>query len=70
VTPIRGDIQILATIIESFGEVIDLYNNFQRSFIVPTRCGEVDIDDDLEGIPATRVSFPLRYLGYRFQLGA
>jgi hypothetical protein len=30
---------------------------------VPIRCDNIDLDEVLEGIPATRASFPLRYLG-------
>jgi hypothetical protein len=31
--------------------------------VVPIRCGNVDLDEVLHGIPAARASFPLRYLG-------
>jgi hypothetical protein len=30
---------------------------------VPIRCGNIDLDEVLDGITATRASFPLRYLG-------
>jgi hypothetical protein len=63
VAPIKEDIQNLATILQSFGEVTGLCTNFSKSQVVPIRCGNIDLDDILDGIPATRASFPLRYLG-------
>jgi hypothetical protein len=61
--PIKEDIQNLASILLDFGEVTGLCTNFQKSSVVPIRCGDVDLDDILQGMPATRASFPLRYLG-------
>jgi hypothetical protein len=31
--------------------------------VVPIRCGQIDLDNILEGILVSRASFPLRYLG-------
>jgi hypothetical protein len=57
-------IQHLAIILESFGGVTGLGTNFQKkSSAVPIRCGNLDLDEILNGIPATRTSFPLQYLG-------
>jgi hypothetical protein len=63
VAPIREDIQNLTAILERFGEVTSLRTNFQKSFVVPIRCGQVDIDSILDGVPAARASFALRYPG-------
>jgi hypothetical protein len=63
VAPIKEDIQNLAMILEKFGDVTGLCTNFQKSFVVPIRCPHIDLDDVLAGIPATRTSFPLKYLG-------
>jgi mannosylglycoprotein endo-beta-mannosidase len=63
VAPLKHDIQNLEAILHSFGEVTGLCTNFQKSSVVPIRCGDVDLDDILQGMPATRASFPLRYLG-------
>jgi hypothetical protein len=37
--------------------------NFHKSFVVPIRCANLNLDDILLDIPAKRESFPLRYLG-------
>jgi hypothetical protein len=59
----QSDVQNLVAILENFVEVTGLCTNFLKSSVVLIRCGNVDIDDVLEGIPASRASFPLRYLG-------
>jgi hypothetical protein len=63
VASIKDDIRNLTGIIQSFGEVTGLCTNFLKIYVVPTRCGNIDLNDVLEGIPATRATFPLRYLG-------
>jgi hypothetical protein len=63
VAPIKDDIQNLAGILKNFGEVNGLCTNFSKSFVVPIRCENIDLDNVLEGLPATRATFPLRYLG-------
>jgi hypothetical protein len=63
VAPIKHDIQNLAVILHRFGNVTGLCTNFAKSSVVPIWCWNVDLDDVLEGIPATRASFPLHYLG-------
>jgi hypothetical protein len=63
VAPIQEDIKNLAAILASFGEVTGLCTNFQKSSMVPIRCGKINLNDILEGILAARASFPLRYLG-------
>jgi hypothetical protein len=63
VAPIKSDVQNLAAILHSFGEVTGLCTNFTKSSVVPIRCNDIDLDDVLDGVPATRGTFPLRYLG-------
>jgi hypothetical protein len=63
VAPIKHDIQNLAVILQCFGNITGLYTNFTKSSVVPIRCQNIDLDDVLEGISATRASFSLRYLG-------
>jgi hypothetical protein len=60
VSPFKVDIQNLAAIIHSFGDVTGLCTNFSKSHVVPIHCDNIDLDDVLEGILATRASFPLR----------
>jgi hypothetical protein len=63
VAPKKEDIQNLASILESFGEVTSLPTNFQKSMVVPIRCQNIDLDDVLSGLPVIRTTFPMRYLG-------
>jgi hypothetical protein len=59
--PIKQDILNLATILQRFGMVTGLCTNFLKSSVIPIRCGQIDLDEVFEGIPATR-AFPLQYL--------
>jgi hypothetical protein len=43
VTPFKEEIQNLATILDGFGNVTGLCTNFQKSSVVPIRCGHVDL---------------------------
>jgi hypothetical protein len=63
VAPIKSDIRNLAAILHDFGKVTGLCTNFLKSSVAPIRCGEIDLDDVLQDIPAARASFPLQYLG-------
>ena len=63
VAPIKEDIINFAKILESFGEVTGLCTNFEKSFVVPIRCANINLHEVLHGIPATTTSFPLKYLG-------
>jgi hypothetical protein len=63
VTPIKEDIMNLASIHQNFGKVTGLCTNFQKSSVVLIRCDLINLNDVLEGIPASRASFPLKYLG-------
>jgi hypothetical protein len=63
VAPLKEDINNLTTIFECFGEVTGICTNFQKSSVVPIRCGDVDLDSILEGILVSHVSFPRKYLG-------
>lgn len=61
--PIKEDIQNLARILHGFGEVTWLQTNFHKSLVVPIWCGHLDLENILEGQPAIRTSFHVRYLG-------
>jgi hypothetical protein len=63
VAPIKEDIHNLASILRGFGEVTGLCTNFQKTSVVPIHCANIDLNDILEDIQATRASFPLKYLG-------
>jgi hypothetical protein len=53
----------LTTILHHFGSVTGLCTNFLKSSVVPIRFHNIDLDEVLQGIPATWASFLLCYLG-------
>ena len=61
--PIKRDVDNLANILRGFGEVTGLCTNFHKSSFVPIGCNHLDLGILTQGLPATRTSFPLRYLG-------
>ncbi|XP_073357804.1 uncharacterized protein [Aegilops tauschii subsp. strangulata] len=61
--PIKRDIDNFAHILDGFGKVTGLCTNFLKSSVVPIRCGNINLDPILASLPATRTSFPMRYLG-------
>jgi hypothetical protein len=63
VAPIKQDVQNLAVTLHRFGNVTGFCINFAKSSVVPNRCQNIDLDDVLDGILATRATFPLQYLG-------
>ena len=63
VAPIKEDVQNFASILQAFGEVTGFCTNFDKSSVVPIRCAAINLDDILEGIPAKRATFPMRYFG-------
>jgi hypothetical protein len=67
-SPLKEDINNLAAILDSFAKVTGFCTNFQKISIVPIRCRHIDLDDILEGIPATHTTFPMKYLGLPLSL--
>ena len=63
VAPIKRDINNFASILRGFGDVTGLCSNFQKSSVVPIRCNHLDLEQILRSMPATRASFPVKYLG-------
>ena len=63
VAPIKRDIDNLSIILKGFGDVTDLCTNFHTSSVVPIRCANLDLMHILHSIPASRASFPIKYLG-------
>jgi hypothetical protein len=62
VAPIKQDVQNLAAILQRFGTV-GLCTNFLQSSVAAIRCANIDLNDILHDIPASRAYFPMRYLG-------
>jgi hypothetical protein len=65
ITPTKGDISMLAKILDLFGEVMGLTTNFQKSTLAPIQCNIINLHDVLSGMPATRTTFPSNTLGCR-----
>jgi hypothetical protein len=61
--PIKSDIDNLAKILHLFGKVMGLATNFLKSSVVPIRYGNINLSHILHSLPATRASFPIKYLG-------
>lgn len=61
--PIKRDIDNLSAILRGFGDVTGLCTNFHKSSVVPIRCTHIDLEHILDGVPVTRASFPMKYLG-------
>ena len=61
--PIKKDIDNLSAILSGFGEVTGLCTNFHKSSVLPIRCNHLNLEHILQGLPAIRASFPIRYLG-------
>lgn len=51
------------TFLRLFGDVTGLSTNFNKSSVVPIRCGHINLPLVLQSLPATRTSFPMKYLG-------
>jgi hypothetical protein len=47
VSPIKSDVDFLATSLHRFGDVTGLVTNFSKSQVSPIRCDGVDLDDIL-----------------------
>ncbi|WVZ71290.1 hypothetical protein U9M48_019892 [Paspalum notatum var. saurae] len=63
ITPTKGEVSMLARILDLFGEVTGLKTNFHKSTVVPIHCSGVMLSDVLLGLLAKRASFSLKYLG-------
>ena len=63
VTPNKDDINFLSSTLENFGNVTGLVTNCAKSQVAPIHCEHVDLDDILQAFPASRVNFPMKYLG-------
>jgi hypothetical protein len=64
VAPIKDDINFLATTLSNFGIVTGLVTNCAKSHVATIRCEGIDINDILQVLPASHVSFPMRYPGF------
>jgi hypothetical protein len=63
VAPFKKDIQNLSTILAHYGEATGLVTTSKKSMVVPIRWQDANLDDVLHGLPVSRASFPIKYLG-------
>ncbi|WVZ95285.1 hypothetical protein U9M48_041070 [Paspalum notatum var. saurae] len=63
IRPEKRELDALAALLHLFGEATGLRTNIQKSSIVPIKCAGLNLDEILAGFPASRTSFPIRYLG-------
>jgi hypothetical protein len=63
IAPFKEDFEVLAHILDGFGEVTGLVTDVQKSITVPIRCANIDLDDIMQSLPIQRVTFPIKYLG-------
>lgn len=62
--PIKVDIDNLSCILRLFGNITDLHTNFLKSFVVPIRCGNVNLPHVLQSLLAAQAFFPpIKYSG-------
>ncbi|WVZ65991.1 LOW QUALITY PROTEIN: hypothetical protein U9M48_015270 [Paspalum notatum var. saurae] len=63
IKPEKRELENLAAPLHVFGEATGLHTNIQKSSIIPIKCAGLNLDEILAGFPASRASFPIRYLG-------
>jgi hypothetical protein len=61
--PNKDDIDFLASTLLQFGDVTGLVTNCTKSQVAPIRCAGLDLDHILQAFPASRTTFPMKYLG-------
>ncbi|WVZ79028.1 hypothetical protein U9M48_026656 [Paspalum notatum var. saurae] len=63
IKPEKRELDTLGGLLHLFGEATGLRTNILKSSIVPIYCAGLNLDEILAGFPASRTSFPIRYLG-------
>ncbi|WVZ88362.1 hypothetical protein U9M48_034892 [Paspalum notatum var. saurae] len=63
IAPKREEIVTLKRLLELFGQASGLTTNFYKSTVIPIRCNRINLQSVLEGFPARRAAFPIKYLG-------
>nr|CAD39777.1 OSJNBa0060B20.13 [Oryza sativa Japonica Group] len=56
-------ISLIHDILHRFGIAIGLVTNLQKSQVAAIRCDTIELTEVLEGVPAIRANFPIKYLG-------
>jgi mannosylglycoprotein endo-beta-mannosidase len=69
INPVREDVQAFTDILVRFGRATGLVTNMQKSQVAAIRCASIDLDSILDGVPALRAQFPIKYLGLPLLLG-
>ncbi|WVZ95330.1 hypothetical protein U9M48_041112 [Paspalum notatum var. saurae] len=61
--PDGSNMVTLKRLLELFGQASGLTTNFHKSTVIPIRCNGINLQSVLEGFPARRAAFPIKYLG-------
>ena len=69
INPTRGDVTDFVDILHRFGTATGLVTNLQKSQVAAIRCDGIELTEVLEGVPAARVNFSIKYLGLPLVLG-
>lgn len=69
INPVRKDVQTFTDILTRFRHAAGLVTNMQKSQVAVIRCQNIDLDTILDGVPAVRAHFPIKYLGLPLVLG-
>jgi hypothetical protein len=67
--PTMTDVSNLKELLHNFGRVTGLATNVRKSSVSPIRCAGLDLATILSPFPASRTSFPIKYLGLPLSLG-
>ena len=59
----KENVSNFVQILRSFAESSRLNTNVQKSSVVSIHCEQINLEDVLEGFPATWTTFPIKYLG-------
>jgi hypothetical protein len=69
INPTRGDVTDFVDILHRFGTATGLVTNLQKSQVAAIRCDGIELTEVLEGVPAARANFSIKYLGLPLVLG-
>jgi hypothetical protein len=69
INPDKRDVRAFSELLRRFGKITGLCMNLQKLQVAPISCDNLDLDNILDGIPATRAAFPMKYLGLPLSTG-
>lgn len=61
--PIKVEMQVVADILQMFGQASGLHINHSKCAAFPIRCSNINMEEVMEGFPCSIKEFPCSYLG-------